>query len=540
MYNVEPQGVLYLCKTPLESDLKNTLTFTNLQAQLNYFNSTVAFSFDEEYYTFIRENNSIKVDKNIEDVRTCNYLFYNNKGFTNKVFYCFITEMSYVNENCTLIRFETDSFQTWQFDINYKPCYVEREHVNDDTIGLHTIPEGLETGEYIVNSVYVDSNLDSIFNDTTYIIGAGVDFSSVNNNKYDFSGGGTYQGIYSGVTYYSFPKTQSGATSINAFLSSLASKGQSDVITGIFISPTFLVPNYNSGLAWQKIEDSSTPASYNISFSKLYGLNGYTPQNNKLYTHPFCYVIGSNNGGTANIYRYEDFSGNNCTFNVKGVLCPGNSIRCVPTNYKGASENDMESLMLGKYPICNYAVDMYTNWQTQNSINILGNTITSDDINIANAGVNAVMSTATGYATGGAGGALLGAFQGASNIANSLIAKKQHELIPPSIRGDLNSGDVLTASSKNNFRFYRMSIKSEYARQIDNYFTMFGYQINLVKLPNITGRTNWNYVKTINCNFDGDIPQRDLLIIRGMFNTGVTLWHNPNIMYDYTQSNSIV
>ena len=287
MYNVEPQGVLYLCKTPLESDLKNTLTFTNLQAQLTYFNSTVAFSFDEEYYTFIRENNSIKVDKNIEDVRTCNYLFYNNKGFTNKVFYCFITEMSYVNENCTLIRFETDSFQTWQFDINYKPCYVEREHVNDDTIGLHTIPEGLETGENIVNSEYVDSNLDSIFNDTTYIIGAGVDFSSVNNNKYDFSGGGTYQGIYSGVTYYSFPKTQSGATSINSFLSSLASKGQSDVITGIFISPTFLVPNYNSGLAYQRIENSNTPVSYNISFSKLYGLNGYTPRINKLYTHPF-------------------------------------------------------------------------------------------------------------------------------------------------------------------------------------------------------------------------------------------------------------
>ena len=85
-----------------------------------------------------------------------------------------------------------------------------------------------------------------------------------------------------------------------------------------------------------------------------------------------------------------------------------------------------------------------------------------------------------------------------------------------------------------------MSIKSEYARQIDNYFTMFGYQINLVKLPNITGRTNWNYVKTINCNFDGDIPQRDLLIIRGMFNSGITLWHNPSVMYDYTQSNSIV
>ena len=123
MYNVEPQSVLYLCKTPLESDLKNTLTFANQQAQLNYFNSKVAFDLSDDKYTFIRENNSIKVDKNIEEIRTCNYLFYNNKGFTNKIFYCFITEMSYVNENMTLIRFTTDSFQTWQFDIVYKPCF---------------------------------------------------------------------------------------------------------------------------------------------------------------------------------------------------------------------------------------------------------------------------------------------------------------------------------------------------------------------------------------------------------------------------------
>ena len=69
---------------------------------------------------------------------------------------------------------------------------------------------------------------------------------------------------------------------------------------------------------------------------------------------------------------------------------------------------------------------------------------------------------------------------------------------------------------------------------------MFGYKINRVKVPNITGRSNWNYVKTINCNFDGDIPQTDLNIIRAMFNNGTTLWHNANTMYDYNNSNNIV
>ena len=121
-----------------------------------------------------------------------------------------------------------------------------------------------------------------------------------------------------------------------------------------------------------------------------------------------------------------------------------------------------------------------------------------------------------------------------------MIAKKQHSLIPPSTRGDLNGGDVITADSKNNFRFYRMSIKSEYASKIDKFFDMFGYATNIVKTPNITGRRNWNYVKTLECNFEGDIPQAYLQKIRSIFNNGITLWHNPQTMLDYSQNNDII
>lgn len=45
-----------------------------------------------------------------------------------------------------------------------------------------------------------------------------------------------------------------------------------------------------------------------------------------------------------------------------------------------------------------------------------------------------------------------------------------------------------------------MSIKQEYARVIDNFFNMYGYKVNDVKIPNITGRLNWNYVKTVDIN----------------------------------------
>ena len=85
-----------------------------------------------------------------------------------------------------------------------------------------------------------------------------------------------------------------------------------------------------------------------------------------------------------------------------------------------------------------------------------------------------------------------------------------------------------------------MSIKAEVARAIDDYFSMFGYRTDRMKLPNITGRSNWNYVKTLGCNVIADIPQKDLQEIKGMFNSGVTLWHNPATFLDYSQNNNIV
>ena len=69
---------------------------------------------------------------------------------------------------------------------------------------------------------------------------------------------------------------------------------------------------------------------------------------------------------------------------------------------------------------------------------------------------------------------------------------------------------------------------------------MFGYKTNLLKLPNITGRSNWNYVETRNINLLGNIPETDLDTIRKMFDSGITLWHTTTYFLDYSRTNSIV
>ena len=89
--------------------------------------------------------------------------------------------------------------------------------------------------------------------------------------------------------------------------------------------------------------------------------------------------------------------------------------------------------------------------------------------------------------------------------------------------------------------FTRYSIKRQFAERIDMYFDMYGYQTNKVKLPNITGRPNWNYVKTHGLNAlqksTANIPQEDFLEFKNLFNNGTTLWHNPATFLDYSQNN---
>lgn len=541
MITVTPQGQVYICKTPLENDYKNQLTFATKIAQENYFNSTIIKTLDN--YTYIKKDNVIKVGINIDEIIDCNYLFYKNTGFSNKIYYCFITKMEYINENCTAITIETDCFQTWYFDIRYKKCFVEREHVNDDTIGVHTIPEGLETGDYV--DQYVNNDEMSSLNFLTkgghspYVVLAvsetGLDVALPNGSR-------VYNNVYSGLIFLTFPNT--GA--VDKYINYIQHKITEDIIYAVFMCPYEIATN-GDNFEWSTFTDGTTTFEYAfISYStiatqmgiaeinKPNNLDTYIPRNKKLLTFPYRYFNITNNSGSSATYKYEYFNSNDgrdvCQFTMLGAISPGCSIRLIPYNYKyGKTEFDYvhteveESIVAGKLPTCGWTNDAYTNWLTQNAINI--------PLDIA----SDIIKTGVGIATGNValgGGGLAG-------IGGTMAEIYQHSLIPTTAKGGVNQGD-LNFADKLCFSVYKKSIKYEYARIIDNYFDMFGYKVNDVKIPNITGRQNWNYVKTIDCNFDGDIPQTDLNIIKAMFNGGVTFWHNPANILNYSLSNNII
>ena len=184
----------------------------------------------------------------------------------------------------------------------------------------------------------------------------------------------------------------------------------------------------------------------------------------------------------------------------------------IPINYKGIEQNDVEGINLGKFPICSWETDVYTNWLTQQSVN--------NGLQLASAGVGIVTSAVTGNA--------LGIISASFSIANLIGETYKESKIPSQASGNTNAGDVITASGKNDFIFYNMSIKKEIAEVIDDYFDRFGYKISKVKVPNITGRPYWNYIEigTNESIGNGDVPSQFMETINNACKKGITVWHN--------------
>ncbi len=507
---------VYLLSVPLENDYKNTLYFTNKDNQHSYFASKIVKSYDN--FSYQRKDHVIRIPEEYDKIYHCNYVMYQNTAYSNKWFYCFIKEMKFISEGVTELIIETDVIQTWLFDYTIKPSFVEREHVIDDSIGLHTVPEGLETGEYICNEVVKDDELE----DLSYVIMVSEWTGGSENKPLAVN----YGGIFSAGGAYICETMSQVVNIIQAY-----QDGRGDAVIGVYMVPTKIIKEDEPDDTLQ-FQGQSKPVTYITAFDKQTKLNGYTPRNNKLLTYPYQYIINSNNNGNANILQYEYFSGNGCTFEIEGVPTIGGSIKCVPMNYKGIERMQEEGIMLGKFPTLSWSEDLYTNWLTQNAVNI-GIGIASSGLSII--GGLGMMGTGAGAV---AGGSML--LSGGMGIAQTIGQVYQHEMIPNSAKGNINGGDITTSHKMNLFHFYKMSITKEYAEIIDKYFDIRGYKVNMVKTPNKAHRSRYWYTKTIDINIDGDIPMNDMQKIKDCYNRGITFWRNASEIQNYDLTNEIV
>ena len=103
----------------------------------------------------------------------------------------------------------------------------------------------------------------------------------------------------------------------------------------------------------------------------------------------------------------------------------------------------------------------------------------------------------------------------------------------------MTAGNVMVGLRDLNFRCYDVDVNQQDAKIIDEFFDKYGYQTNKLKVPNISGRKQWNYVKTRDCELVGNIPASIKSSIISIFNSGITFWKNGDNIGDYSLDNTL-
>lgn len=535
-----PTSEIHLCSVPFSANYKNVISFSSTGNQTSYFLGLGGLTVTD--YTYQRKDNIIRVGVNAESLWNVNYCCYKNENFGDKWFYAFVTKIEYINPNCTHLHIKTDVWQTWQFNYSFDMCRVLREHVEDDTVFRHTLPDWTPENPVMAGNTW--SQLTPLVAtgatwDWTF---SGTNSADINRNFYlclvcsaapegtaeDLIPAGFITGSISGLAYVICQCT---VDDMRETLAAYAIAGKLDGIQNMFLIPKPIADSCNktpvfSGSAYPAYIDTSSLSIDTLNAESWLSawtgnLDDYTPQNNKCYCYPYNRLAVTNNDGSYKTYRYEQFTDpTNIHFRCYIDCCEGLTIGVCPVNYGGYGVQFYDNITLNNFQTVSSIGNTYSNYKALHASSLAMQTIG----NVAQIGV--------GAATGNAGMAA----SGLTGIVNQAVQQTDMARQPDKQLGHTSS-NLAAYAGYNNIYFRFEWYEREYIKQVDEYFTMYGYYVNEMKQPKIHTRPNWNYLQTQDCIINGNMPQDDLTELENMFNSGVTIWHSPGAFGNYSLQN---
>lgn len=571
---------------PFSNDYQHTRYFETREEQLAYFSSKpVLYSTLESNIIQAEGKTSIKVDMRIDDIRRANYLMFQNKDYSVRWFYAFITKLEYVNERVTIVHFELDVYQTWCKDYEIKPSYVVREHCklwnSDGTPVINTQDEFLDYGkEYDVISAYKHKLNNGL---KWLVIVSKSLLHGAEDNKYISS----TIGIPQPLTYYVIPfeigsnrspnikfepnSTDYPVTPIDQVLTSLYDNERAvNNVVSLYISddiginatiertsgfPSSVTIPRGTGANVETIPKSSGSIDLQILHiskasqfdirqevllaDKFSGLN--TSKETKLMMYPYSLTTIDDFRGNRMDIKNEYVKGTPLSLLVRGSLGTANKVAYGVKGYNQTSNIE-------------YAQDMYLYMENalidnnSNELPILTEHLASylqgNRNSIQNQKDGAILNGITSMARSGVQtgmgltprGSTLGAIDGIQSAGDMIvqlqgIQAKQDDIanIPPQMN---KMGSNVTFDYGNQYDglwVIKKQIKPEYRKKLEDFFNMFGYKLNEVKIPNIKTRQNWNFVQTKGVNIIGEFNANDLNEIKALYNNGITFWHTDDI-----------
>lgn len=611
--NFMPETEVYLLSgIPFNISYNNVRDFDTIDEQMTYFLGKQKYKFDKLTYQRVTQQ-TIKLDINYNDLLDCNYIMFQNQSNKGKWYYAFITDYEFVSQNCTIITYQLDVFQTYLFDFSFQSTYVEREHTkrfnNDGTPVINTLDEGLSYGyDYECYNIEHVQQCDNII--------WAVLVSKLNLVSYPTKlfGGSRTGKIPTTLYYYCVPIRID-----NAFIDLKVNGKQVSSVQSIiskFQNDTNFVNNlvsfyYTDTIPCEVSFDGNDNITSNSSYLDVFevagltlvtvGRYGYdtinkTISNNiydklpkyeesKLLMYPYTIVEISDQKGNTFTLKPENIERNNLPkFEIEMSSSIGTEPKCayIIKNYlgntrdfkelsQGIINNDLSAIPIlddytASYIQANknsiattnaYAVDNAQRGINQNNANNRINNAILDKQQAYSGletGISALSSALQGNIAGAVGNiystiknydvsqgerAKMNMNNEFANENLRINAEQQIGLtqakiadinnIPPTIRNLGNNGLFSYGNGITGIYIYYKTIRPEYVRQLTAYFKMFGYKVNRLEIPNLKSRLSYNYIKTVDANIIGNIPNNYLNALKGIFDNGITIWHTDDI-----------
>lgn len=540
--------VQLLNNVPLFPDNTNQIYFDNATHQNQYFTSRVYKTSNN--LTYQRDYQVYALQAEYDNtITSCNYLRYRNNNYGNKWFYAFITSIRYVNPNTVYIDFILDAYQTFMFDITWKDCFIERSHVRDDTLGAHTLDEGIHVGNRYSKEVNVSWPGTDVFAGNVNVVP--IIFLAA---AYVFPSSGdpteriitaNVQGTPTTLAVWfpnfdviktaplfqmqQFLKLLQNSSKSNAIVASVAipehiargtwntMKGVEGAITEVQADPKAI----ESG-AYLQISNQQFIDSVNATLT-LTPLMSYTPRNKKLYCYPFTYFVLSSNQGENVTIKTEWLPetqppvgdpDRELKLSLSANISPDSSYFCKVTNANSTSR--ALTCTMAQLPQVATASSTYANWLAGHMASITSGILAN--------GLQIFGGTAATVSGAGASAGIGGITSGVNGIIGTIGNLIDAEKMPASLN---SSGGSTGNAAINNRRFslYQQVLNPDMYASIDQFFDMYGYKVNMNGTPDFYCRAYWQYFKIPIVNITGNVPAEYMNQIKSTFQNGVTLWN---------------
>ncbi|MCM1511421.1 MAG: hypothetical protein NC116_11990 [Clostridium sp.] len=557
---IEPNStVRFHAFTPLDATYENTIWFPDKDTQTQYFTSTADVTFSKLQY--VRPGRGmIKLPVKPDVGYTYNYMSFQNTNYGSKWFYAFITQVDYVNDNTTLFTFELDYIQSYIFDFVMPMCFVEREHSVNDEIGENFQGEPFDIGDMKCDF----ASKDDVLNNYVAVIASSA---QLNLDGTKTTAAGVYGGMLQGVDLLPTVRITNtnysqAVSNFKSIIDSYVNKNAVDSIINVFVMPEAFMTYQGEQMK-----------THDVSINKPTTNGSYEPKNNKLLQFPYMYLAVDSGSNCAN-FRYEWFGDSKCNFRMYGTYSCNPEVSLMPMNYNGLIYDMPDQLKITGFGQLAFAVDSYKAWLAQNAegynlrlqsaqlaagpspvlsplginasaaqVNAAGNILSAGAGSVGQIGAGMAGAGNVGQAVQSIGNLITTGINSVHSVLQSEIglAQVQNEKAmaqnqPPHARGQQQTLlDVVLG--RKGYYFKRMCMQESYLRVADDFLSLYGYATNRVKVPNISSRPHWNYVKTSGMSISGAIPQFAAVKLEEIFNSGVRFWKYPNEIGDYSLDN---